>query len=751
MKKKDNEKKKIKKRFRWKLWLFIGIMITLLSFFGTKAFLMINFYLGNDIVIKLETDKEYIDLKRLDKEDLEIISTVNTNPFCSASCTYTFEDLSHGKIIEEQNITLDPLHPMKRQYEINADWKGKGQVLFRANMVCTSKSSFLCHTKERPTTRKILIPVNYKLNDKDLLNMAQVFEKSKIAINNINDSLRYLELSRKLINEASEKINLDKSKEILSGINQENDNNINRLFDAEISFSDYKFSESLDEIDKVINNSKELEISLNNLTQELIIIKNTYNDLVYQMNRARTKLLYMKDLAATNKDALISINKTLSRFNKVIIIMDVKSPLEVKKTTVNELFANTDFLIESYEKTLLNKKISLEKNINTTSSKLCDISGFCINYTGNKTMQRTCDQAKEIIEEYAAINRSLNEINASNETLGIINSINITSIECKLINMTKYEIASLNSTRLRILNNHTLEEQDAWDIGIRFSEPEPICCLEGYCEACCDECKEDKDMYPLMLIHGHAVSESVSAEFSAENLIPLQTRLEEDRYFIDAGTISLYSEYDIPKGIWGRINKPISIKASYYYDIFKTPSNYKTVQLKSENIDTYAIRLRDLVDILLYRTGKEKVKIIAHSMGGLVTRRYMQLFGDEKVHEVILIGTPNHGITGKIENLCPLTGSKLECRDMSEGSVFLSKLNNGEKPDIPLHVIVGKGCDMQGKDGDGIVTTENVPLKWANKYHIEGTCKGFNTLHVDLQDPKKYPESYSIIEDVMVS
>jgi pimeloyl-ACP methyl ester carboxylesterase len=41
--------------------------------------------------------------------------------------------------------------------------------------------------------------------------------------------------------------------------------------------------------------------------------------------------------------------------------------------------------------------------------------------------------------------------------------------------------------------------------------------------------------------------------------------------------------------------------------------------------------------------GIESISIVAHSMGGLVTRAYFAEHGDPRIRRVVMLGTPNHG------------------------------------------------------------------------------------------------------------
>ncbi|MFP4656731.1 MAG: lipase family alpha/beta hydrolase, partial [Candidatus Woesearchaeota archaeon] len=168
---------------------------------------------------------------------------------------------------------------------------------------------------------------------------------------------------------------------------------------------------------------------------------------------------------------------------------------------------------------------------------------------------------------------------------------------------------------------------------------------------------------------------------------------------------------------------------SYYYDVYTDDDSSIIVPTKNDNLDTYAVRLDDIIDSVLRKSNAENVTVIAHSMGGLVIRRYMQIFGTGKVDRVLTSGTPHHGITDWVSTFCPLFGERLECRDMREGSLFLNKLNTEPLPDIPFHNVVATGCTLDGKDSDGVVLKESAMLEDAENIVIEGDCQGSELLH----------------------
>lgn len=282
---------------------------------------------------------------------------------------------------------------------------------------------------------------------------------------------------------------------------------------------------------------------------------------------------------------------------------------------------------------------------------------------------------------------------------------------------------------------------------VSFEEPEPQCCIYGNCKPCClaPLCRTVQETYPIVFVHGHAVNKETSFEFSLEGFNKLQQRLEQDGY-LNAGAITLYTARDTPPGLWGAFSVPFSIRASYYFDLFGQPENYVVVQTKSENIDTYAVRLKEVIDTVKYKTGKDKVNLIAFSMGGLVTRRYAQVFGDESIHTLILIGTPHKGIVGDVADYCDVTGEARECQDLNAESLFINKLNRGSLPSVPVYNIVGVGCPMNGETGDGTVLKSHAVLPGAQNFYINGTCRSaLRPLHLDLLDVPAYPQVYEIV------
>jgi hypothetical protein len=283
------------------------------------------------------------------------------------------------------------------------------------------------------------------------------------------------------------------------------------------------------------------------------------------------------------------------------------------------------------------------------------------------------------------------------------------------------------------------------NFSLAFNDPSSICCLFGSCGVCLNE-SDSSINYPIILLHGHSFNEKVSALASLEIFNSLQKELEKDKY-LDVGSFFYLDYNNDSRGILGKVNKSVTIKASYYFDVLSNESGSSLLETKTDNIDTYSIRLKEIIDNVKYLTGKDKVIIVTHSMGGLVARRYVQVFGEDNVDKLILVTAPNHGVDGFVINYCTLFGTEDECEDMNKNSLFLNKLNRQTSLNIPVYNLVGEGCFWENSNGDGIVKNDSAYLSFAKNYYVNGTCSGLTYFHSEVLKLEQYPEVYRIINE----
>jgi hypothetical protein len=282
------------------------------------------------------------------------------------------------------------------------------------------------------------------------------------------------------------------------------------------------------------------------------------------------------------------------------------------------------------------------------------------------------------------------------------------------------------------------------------SLPEPVkqCCMYSKCQSC----DKSPSKNPLILLHGHSFNQDTQAYQSIEIFNGFEKNFSNDRLYFQTGDL-LKASNSTP-GILGHYYLPIMSRPTYYLVTYNDLLGLTASEAKQGNIDTYALRLKESIDYTLYITGSDKVDVVAHSMGGLVLRRYMQIFGTQSIGKVILIGTPNEGISERTYNLCKIFGAVNECEDMQSSGIFIKKLNDlsNQQTVKETYFIVGKGCDTDGQDGDGVVTVNSSILPGfpdSHIFYVNGKCSGADTLHNDMLNPAKYPEVYNIVKAIL--
>jgi hypothetical protein len=418
-----------------------------------------------------------------------------------------------------------------------------------------------------------------------------------------------------------------------------------------------------------------------------------------------------------------NINKTLSDSEKSF--NNINSSLFEEEADYNSLIDNI---------TNIQHNLQEFKKINVSESLLSEIDSTITLYNNftfyydNYPFSFKKSFANALNEKVTKINKLIQNDSESN--------LSFSTMSINQFNQSKIEFKSSELKNISYLN---------------LKEPKPNCCLFNKCDNCCDNsCIDNITKYPIVFIHGHDFSASVSAEYNLNAFDSIQRNLEDIGY-TNAGSLLLGSYNESLNGIWGKNSAPISIKVSYYFDVFRSNEGNSILQTKKDSLDTYAIRLNDIINLVKFKTNRNKVIIISHSMGGLVARRYMEVFGESSVDKFIMIATPNKGISGNTLNLCPVFGSTLECQDMDKSSLFINQLNNGKKLSIPIYNLIGIGCDTNKETGDGVVENSSAYFEGADNYYIKGVCSTINSeyFHTDIIKPYKYPETLEIIKKIL--
>ncbi|MCG8379648.1 MAG: hypothetical protein MI865_09270 [Proteobacteria bacterium] len=194
------------------------------------------------------------------------------------------------------------------------------------------------------------------------------------------------------------------------------------------------------------------------------------------------------------------------------------------------------------------------------------------------------------------------------------------------------------------------------------------------------ESKMVTDQPPVIFVHGVLGSKLRHKDTGVEGWFssPWNLLFDEFRHLsleIDPVTLevkdNVYEPYElagdiIGKDFYGNIIKTLVDYGGYKHAIAGEKINPQEKNLytfiydwRQDNVES-ARQLADLVDQIQKDYGNPdlKVDIVAHSMGGLITRYYMRygrvdvtndnefpvnMYGGDRVHRVILLGTPNLG------------------------------------------------------------------------------------------------------------
>ncbi len=119
--------------------------------------------------------------------------------------------------------------------------------------------------------------------------------------------------------------------------------------------------------------------------------------------------------------------------------------------------------------------------------------------------------------------------------------------------------------------------------------------------------------------------------------------------------------------------------------------------------------LHDRIESILRETGKDKLILIAHSMGGLVSRQYLQAHGDGRVGQLITLGSPHRGTRLAKIALFPCVF------DMRRRSGFLddlAALEAAHPPKVPTTSIYTLNDDL-------VYPPETSELPWAENIAVQ--------------------------------
>lgn len=126
------------------------------------------------------------------------------------------------------------------------------------------------------------------------------------------------------------------------------------------------------------------------------------------------------------------------------------------------------------------------------------------------------------------------------------------------------------------------------------------------------------------------------------------------------------------------------------------------------SIDEMADQLSRRIDEICRATGSEKIVVVAHSMGGLITRAYMARRGSGNILKFITLGSPHHGT--RLARL-----GLFKCaQQMREGGPWLQALGDKEAANPP----VVPTLSIYTVNDDLVYPPETSALEWAENVPV---------------------------------
>jgi triacylglycerol esterase/lipase EstA (alpha/beta hydrolase family) len=138
------------------------------------------------------------------------------------------------------------------------------------------------------------------------------------------------------------------------------------------------------------------------------------------------------------------------------------------------------------------------------------------------------------------------------------------------------------------------------------------------------------------------------------------------------------------------------------------------------DIEHYAAQLAAKIAIVCTTTGAQRVVLIGHSMGGLVSRAYLRRYGTACVERVLTIGTPHHGsvLAWSFPGRC--------LAQMRPGNKWLTELNRHESNPSPVPI-----TSMWSRHDSMVIPQASSELACANNVAVIGV--GHNALLGDRE------------------
>jgi hypothetical protein len=690
---------KVKRRIgRTLLVLFIALIIVagISLIFGLK----VRFLIGDELQIIIDQEQSLYSIASNEEATLNF-EIKNNNFFqCNSYCEFDLVDLDEEKIIYSNQFNMENEEIYHGTYAVPAKNLGNKLYLYNLNVRCNNVKSLICPTDQKIKHNSALFMIETDFTAEER-NKAEKLKSQ-------------LELNSEQLQTAKEKfVTLQSSLSSFFTFSIEENALSSRLDQLEEDLT--KFTGELDLQVNNWQNSEMSQIKTINLDSKLTLL----GELQEEINNLI--LLRTGTLIAIEEINQASENITVAYYHSSLMEQEMEKIINF----VNLINFGT------FSESAVNNGILYSKEIVLRISEEYqkELAELTTKYTSLVVLKLSKDCDSLELAQKKIVNNNIT-VDSSDLDLFIANN-------CVNINNN-------NSTQTFSFPNMTLQpilisEPEFEEVEFVLGEQVKQCCVFNQCDSYYSETKT-----PILFIHGHSFNEGNDPESSLAAFAKIQEALEKEN-FVNIGDVSFDNFYS---GL-DKCSAAMSMRATYYYIPTVGVGKYKVTAQKSERIENYALRLKEIISLVKESTGSDKVILGAHSMGGLVAREYVDLFGSGSLEKVVFVNVPHQGVEGRVKKYCSIIGASKECEDLSVGSVFLNRINSKSLPtEIKFLNIRSKGCTMDGgKDGDGIVTLENSFLYGAEDIIIEGKCTDSlnSNLHNTVLDPDLYPETAKLV------
>jgi len=667
--------------------ILLFVLLCAYAYFSISA--QLHFTLKTELLITHEPTQDFVSTTNNNSVVVSIKTNVNTYLACNIVCDYSVQN-----IYELDNQTSKQL---THNITLTTPEYGFGEQLYTFKSSCRTIPSTFCPSSNKLINQTTLIVINYSLTKSELNVVTQV-PAIEQTLSNASEMLAQINYSRQLLALWPANIVILDNSEVIA--KQQKLLNLWRAQHyEEANDAWFSLNNSLSQINsddvllEQINQYNQLEQTVfdffgNSTIKEFANYAESYDPDVRTVRQAISRLVTI------NHETIID---DLSRANNIATgAMDYLTR-GADNYLANRTAAQTQINLAQLKLQFVKSNIDLATAISTNSSIFStDI----------------CNATNALrLHNLWAINSGLEILNDSElqTTTQQINATYIFSLPnnfCVAQNETIDTQWPINLTNSKII----IPARENVTIVPQLNQATTACLIgTGSSSKLCPPKQS-----PIIFIHGHSFDASNSPQISMQAFSTIQQKLESDG-FVNAGELTLESTPNE-----AAINAPFTVRASYYYITTYGIGDYSFAVQKSERIENYAIRLKDIIDEVKRQSGSPNVTIVAHSMGGLVVIEYVSLFGMDSIDHVITINAPHQGIVGHVASVCGLLGSAKECEDMTANSTFLQRL-----PPISGNwdVIASTGCQMKEGLGDGVVLQNNSILPGASNYYLlNGTC-----------------------------